>query len=79
MRFVIFLLRGYFYLKFGLIIEDLPRNQKISSNQIRNPYLGLKFETTKLDLDLLLMPRRQLEDSRQVQTCLSMSRRGERR
>ena len=76
MKFVIFLLGGCFCLKIGLVIEDWIRNQKINSDCIRNPYLGLKFQMTKLSLVLLHMPRRWFEDFRQVQTCLSMSRRG---
>ena len=45
--FVIFLLRGNFGSKFGLVIEEVLRIQKIIMDQIRTPYLGLKLEMTK--------------------------------
>ena len=45
--FVIFLLRGNFETKFGPIIEDDLRIQKINMDQIRTPYLDLNLEMTK--------------------------------
>ena len=76
MKFVIFLLGGCFCLKIGLVIEDWIRIQKIKLDCIRSPYLGLKSQMSILSFVLLHMPRRWFENFRQVQTCLSMSRRG---